>query len=412
MLYYRLSYVWGLLIIVGWFWTFFSIRNLSIERRARNRRQQVGQIFEERIEINNKSFIPRLFVEIWDESNLPGSMVSRVLTWLVGNHRQSYLAYTWLTKRGFFNLGPTRLSSGDLFGLFSISLVTPTKESLLVVPYMVDLTSFPAPFGLLPGGKAIRQRSTEVTPYAAGVREYMPGDSLNRIHWPTTVRRDMLMVKEFDQDPKAEVWIFVDGQKDVQAAIIEDVPPIRGEFAWLFMRKVEVKLPSATIEYSVSAAASIANYFIGQGLEVGIVCSGQVNTILSAERGDRQMGKILENLALIQPGSDLPIFGLVASQINHLPRGSTVVVITPSVDPEVALTADELVTYGMHPVMVLIDAASFEGNKGSESLEALILNKSVPVIKIANHDNIKDQLEVIGAPSRTENSRWWTQTEI
>jgi hypothetical protein len=49
---------------------------------------------------------------------------------------------------------------------------------------------FLSPPGLLPGGKAIRRKSIDITPHASGVREYVPGDPMKRIHWPTSVRRE------------------------------------------------------------------------------------------------------------------------------------------------------------------------------------------------------------------------------
>ncbi len=407
-LYFRLAYLWGVLIAVSWIWTFVSIRRVTIARQARTRRQQVGQVFEERIEINNKIFLPRVWIEVLDESDLPGSAASRVLTWVGGAQTRSYLAYTWLNTRGSFHLGPTRLISGDVFGLFRAARVFSNSSNLLVVPYMVDLVGFPSPHGILPGGRAIRRKTVDVTPYAAGVREYAPGDALNRIHWPTTVRRDRLMVKEFDEDPQAEVWIFVDAQKSVQVTLPEEVPVVKGEFAWLLMRKVEVKLPASTIEYSVSIAASVANYFINHGQEVGLASAELVFTILTAEKGERQMGKILETLALLQPEGELPFLGLITAQENHLPKSSTVVMITPSTEKGVALAANELALRGMHPVVILIDPASFGLEQdGSKELEILLEEQGINVFRVSNRDNIKTVLEGATKGNIEKFDNWW-----
>jgi uncharacterized protein (DUF58 family) len=410
-LYYRLSYIWAVLIIVSWIWTLLSLRQINIIRTARTRRHQVGQIFEERFEVANNSFIARLLVEVRDDSTLPGSAGSRILTWIGGHQSKSYLAYTWLGSRGLFRLGPTVLASGDFFGLFR-SLRTITAETnLLVVPYMVTLFRFPASPGYLSGGRAQRRRTLEVTPYAAGVREYFPGDSLNRIHWATTARRQRLMVKEFEQDPEADVWIFVDAQKSVHVGLTDERPVIKGEAAWLLARKMEVKLPSATIEYSVSVAASLANYFVRLGREVGLATVGQVTTIMQAERGERQMGKILETLALLHPEGSLPLLGLVSSQVNQLPRGSTAVLITPSTQNTVVFAANELAQRGMRPVVVLIDAASFGGIKGSDELQIVLMNQGITTYRICNNDNIKLILE--GGPSEAGamSLQWWNEFE-
>ena len=52
-----------------------------------------------------------------------------------------------------------------------------------------------------------------------GVREYVDGDPLNRIHWMSTARRDRLMVKEFELDPQSDVWIFLDAEREVQSTL-------------------------------------------------------------------------------------------------------------------------------------------------------------------------------------------------
>jgi uncharacterized protein (DUF58 family) len=410
-LYYRLTYVWAALIIISWLWTLLSLRWINIIRTARTRRHQVGQIFEERFEVANNSLLARLLVEVRDESTLPGSAGSRVLTWIGGHQSKSYLAYTWLGSRGLFRLGPTMLASGDIFGLFRSTRIIMAETSLLVVPYMVTLVRFPASPGYLTGGRAQRRRTLEVTPYAAGVREYFPGDSLNRIHWPTTARRQRLMVKEFEQDPEADVWIIVDAHKAMHSGLTDERPVIKGEAAWLLARKMEVKLPSATIEYAVSVAASLANYFIRLGREVGLATVGQVTTIMQAERGERQMGKILETLALLQPEGSLPLLGLVSSQVNQLPRGSTVIMITPSTQNTVVFAANELAQRGMRPIVVLIDAASFGGVKGSEELQIALMNQGITTYRICNNDNIKLILE--GGPSEAGAMiyQYWNEPE-
>src|SRR2546428_11863832 len=43
-----------------------------------------------------------------------------------------------------------------------------------------------------------------------GIREYRPGDAMNRIHWPSSVRHRRLHVKEFELDRTADLWIYLD----------------------------------------------------------------------------------------------------------------------------------------------------------------------------------------------------------
>ncbi|MCL4560425.1 MAG: DUF58 domain-containing protein [Chloroflexi bacterium] len=408
-IYYRLIYLWILLLVTSWLWTYLSLRNITVRRTSRSFRQAVGQIFEERFEVDNQSRLFRLWLAIHDQSSLPGSAGSRVITWIGGRQQRSYVSYTWLTRRGRFILGPTLVHSGDLFGLFRATREFKSTSSILVTPHMVEIQSFPAPSGLLPGGRALHRRTLEVTPYAAGVREYFPGDSLNRIHWPTTARRDRLMVKEFEQDPQADVWIFLDAQKFVQAALPEAAPILKSDRLWLWRhRPEEVKLPSATFEYAVSIAASISNYFLKQGQAVGLASAGQVFTALSPERGERQLGKILETLAFLEGEGDLPLVGLVTAQSVYLPRGSTVVIITPSTQSSVIAAIGDLEKRNMHPVVVLLDAASFGGAGGTSDLADNLAARNVLTMQVANHADIRAALEQTSVYSPVG---WWSHTE-
>jgi len=190
-----------------------SIMGLEITRSSRASRKQVGEIFTEKFELANRSVFPKAWLRISDFSDLTGRAGSRVLTRIGGRQSRTYAAFTLLERRGWFQLGPTQIETGDIFGLFLIRKIVQPKSRLLVIPYTVNIQNFPAPFGIMPGGRALRQKTLEVTPYAAGVREFVPGDPLKRIHWPTSARKQTLIVKEFEKDPMAAVWIFLDAQK-------------------------------------------------------------------------------------------------------------------------------------------------------------------------------------------------------
>jgi uncharacterized protein (DUF58 family) len=389
-LYYRLSIFWVLLFFGSWIWSIFSLRGLYFKRSARTLRAQVGQIFEERFEVQNKNRFPRLWLEVSDKTTLPGSDGSRGLTMLMGKQSRSYVARVRLAKRGVFPLGPTRLVTGDLFGLFPVRQEIPEKDSLLVYPLMVDVKGFPNPAGLLPGGESLRRRTHQITPNASGIRDYYAGDPLNRIHWLSTARRGRLMVKEFELDPLADVWIFLDAAQNVQAVLPQ--APIDYYAKDFWTRSGQVQLPPSTEEYGISIAASLVRDYLRRGRAVGYVCAGQYLTLISPDRGGRQLGKILEALSLTKAVGDLPLRALIETQVKHMVRGSTVVLITPSNSREVALIVDFLVQRGLKPIMVLMDASSFGGPQGTENLEANIKLMGIPYRIVKNEVNLSTAL--------------------
>ena len=218
-LYFRLSYLWGLLLILSWVFSKTALRGIQVKRRARFHRSQVGLVFEEKIELRNPGRLPRLWIEVRDGSDLPGISSAFVITMISPGETRTFTSRTRLVERGVYQLAPTILSSGDPFGLFQDSKEYTNNDSLLVYPQMVPVNDFPNPPGQLPGGDALRRRTPQITSNAAGIREYAPGDPLNRIHWLNTARHNRLIAKEFELDPLAEVWIVVDAYEKVHHEI-------------------------------------------------------------------------------------------------------------------------------------------------------------------------------------------------
>lgn len=391
-LYLRLVLSFGILLIVNFVWTLFALKGLEISRQTRTNRKQVGEVFTENYEIVNRSRLPKMLIKVTDQSDLPGGSGSRVLAWMRGRHSKSYAAYSLLQQRGWIWLGPTEIESGDMFGLFRIKKTFKNEKRLLIMPYTVPIREFPAPFGMLSGGQALRQKTLEVTSYAAGVREYVPGDPLRRIHWPTSARKQELIVKEFEKDPMAEVWIFLDARQGVHSHLEELKEKQLSGFWWVKEKEV-FRLPPYSEEYAISAAASVSQYYINQKRKVGLVTSGQNFTILPPERGERQLGKILETLSVIQPEGDMPLWGLISSQLGHLVRGSTVILITPSSDDKLMTVVLELVQKGIVPVVILLDSKSFGGDFPENHLGNSLFQSGIHSITVRAGDDLKTILE-------------------
>ena len=390
-IYSRLMYLWLVLIGSTWLWSRLSLSGVKIFRKPRLRRAHIGQIFEERFEIHNTGRFPKLWMEVRDNSNLPGTRGSHVITLIGGRQRRSYLARSRLMQRGIFNLGPTVLASGDPFGFFPVEKQLPVEETLLVYPMMVEIQAFPNPPGVMTGGESLQRRTHYVTPNAAGVRDYLPGDSLNRIHWKTTVRRDKLMVKEFELDPQADIWIFVDGETLVHHSL-PYTPADLSKNVFLQQQFEEISLPPASEEYTATVAASLARFYLRKRRAVGMVTSSKTAEFLPPDRGGRQLGKILEILALLRADGDLPVSGMIDAQTRHITRGSTLLIVTPTVRQQLTLSLDFVARRGLRPIVVLLDSETFGGAPGSRLLFEKIKAMKVPVRIVANGDRIDEAL--------------------
>ncbi len=391
-IYTRLVYL-GLLLLAGAAaWAFLSLQGIRLQRRVRTLRASVGEVFEERFEVQKNALLGCAWLEVLNQSALPMAAGSRLLTRIGARQRRFYIARSPLTRRGAFLLGPTVLTSGDPFGLFTIRKQVPARDTLIILPMSFPISTFPPPPGLLPGGKTIHQRTFDVTPHAAGVREYVPGDPMKRIHWRSTAHRGRFMVKEFEQDPQADIWIFLDAQREVHSSLPEPSFSF-GEDVWM-VRRPKIPLPRSTFEYAVSAAASLVRHFLAERRAVGLACAAGKFTVVSAERGERQVNKIMETLAFLQAEGEMPLLGLVAMQANLLPRGSGVILITPSTRPDLLLAVEDLQRRNLRPVVVRIKSETFGGPAGNKKVASGMLNRNIPVCEIGLGDDLGVQLSL------------------
>lgn len=391
--YYRLAYLWGGVWVFAWLYSRIALRGVELSRVARFHRAQVGQIFEERFEVINHSRITKLWLAIQDESALPGTQASRVISYLKPKEMRSYFVRTRLVKRGFYSLGPTRIVAGDPFGLFAVEKTFPAKEHLLVYPMTVEIEAFPNPAGWISGGEAIRRKTHQITPNAAGVREYMAGDPLNRIHWLSTARRNRLMVKEFELDPLSEVWIFLDANKGSQYGKVDYQYAFHPRELWRPV--VKLPLPAATFEYQIIIASSLASYFLRKGRAVGLIAKGRSFHASAAERGFRQLGKLLEMFAILEAEGDLPLPVLVENQGRHLPRGSTAILMSSAHDQSLGRAASFLGAIGHRPIAVWVDPTTFEAGLDEEKrgqLLASLRSQGIPFVVVRRGDDLAQTL--------------------
>ncbi|HMQ54949.1 MAG TPA: hypothetical protein PKD98_22910, partial [Anaerolineae bacterium] len=99
-----LGSVWGL----GYLWARQLARHLSFQREIRFGWAHVGDRLEERFTLTNNGLVPAVWVEVIDETRMPGYSASRVTG--VGGHSQNRWTTAGVcTQRGLFTLGPTTL---------------------------------------------------------------------------------------------------------------------------------------------------------------------------------------------------------------------------------------------------------------------------------------------------------------
>lgn len=103
-------------------------------------------------------------------------------------------------RRGLVEFGPLTLHRYALADLAEVRQTYGDPTSVLVEPRVLDALALPA--GTRRGHAGADERIAHGGTDLVGMREYLPGDDLRRLHWATSARRGTLMVRE-DADPSA-----------------------------------------------------------------------------------------------------------------------------------------------------------------------------------------------------------------
>ncbi|MDX2160660.1 MAG: DUF58 domain-containing protein [bacterium] len=380
----NVAYLLGGLLIFSLIWSSLSVRWITISRKTRSRRAQVGRNLEEAFAVRNGGWIPKLWVEIRDHSTFPNHRASHVAPALMPGSTYRWYVETPCRTRGEFQLGPMTVLGGDPFGLFQAVRKIPATSRVIVYPATLPIDKIDLPMGVLSGGEAQRTRSQQVTTNAAGVREYTAGDSFNRIHWATTARRDRLMVKEFEIDPMVDIWLFVDFSS---LSLIED-PSVRRINGTGPVIPLGSEIPASTEEYAVVIAASLARFFVEAERALGFAAYIPQRDVLQPERGNRQLMRILQSLAAARSFSPYTLREMLTLETPYFTRGTTLVIITASLDTAWIAEAQVLARRGIRPMGVIIDPVSFGGQGSTDEFRALMKIARIPSILIRRDDDL------------------------
>lgn len=352
-------------LIVSFAWSWLSVRGVTVSRTLRQDRAQAGGTIEQKIQIQGWLPLPRVWLEFVDTGTLPNYQAGRVLGFGPTGRRSLTLEIA-CTRRGLYQLGPSWLRSSDPFGLFTSAHRVDSVRSILVYPATIDLTGLTLPAGQLLGGDRRRTGWHQTATHVSGVRDYRPGDPVRHIHWRSTAHAGRLMVKEFDVEPVADVWLFLDANAAVQRGVGD----------------------ASTEEYGVTVVASLARHFLAEGRAVGLVAVARERRVIPADRGHRQLIKLLEELAVIRADGSEPIAETLAAEGDRCTRNAAIIVVTPSLDERWPMVLRGLRDRGIQAGAVVLEASTFGDAPGSLLLVGVLASSNVPSILVKRGDQL------------------------
>ena len=331
----RLAYALALVPALGYLWIRLNVRSLRAEVTRGAERLQVGEWLEEEITLSNAGILPKVLLEVQANADPLGLSTASIVS-LPPKRSRRLKMRTKCQLRGRYDLAPITAASEDFFGLFSRKRAIGNPRTITVYPATLELPDFLS-YGRGDGNRPSWYWGGQIPFNISGMRDYLPGDSLRHIHWPSTARTGKLMVRDFKPDLSEEVWIVLDLNRVVQAGTG----------------------PESTEEYGVTIAASIAKKYLEANRSVGFIAWGDQRYLFPAQRGSHNLWNLLEMLVPMKAQGVSPLAEVVSGEAERFRLNSTVVLITPSYADVATLSQPS--RRQVRTIAILLDAGSFGG---------------------------------------------------
>jgi uncharacterized protein (DUF58 family) len=422
LLVYSMYALLGVILLSRWLARHW-IENVDARRESNRHTVEIGDRVAVIVDLSSGSAIPIPWLLV--EDSLPRDALSckppklkvdgrRVALMQLGPNGKKSIRYqlTFIT-RGYYQVGPLMLESGDLFGLHRRYKVVTEPHFVMVYPKVIPLSGYDLSSRRPIGEIRMAHRLFEDPTRLAGVREYQRGDSFNRIHWKATASTGKLHSRIYDPSTVAGATIILDFHKDMYPAQGE---PHRSELA-------------------ITTAASLANAMCQMGQQIGLVTNGRDAAdrireegwrrefrtrsdakqnvgmsassdrlrpvIVETQRGFEQFQRIRESLARLELTDGLSFSELLMEATSRLPRDATVVAVLGDVTTETAIALGNMRRSGfaVYAIVVLqggenslgsADGTRFMGSDGMVDKIGRLIAEGINVRHIDNEAAISD----------------------
>jgi uncharacterized protein (DUF58 family) len=315
-----------ILAILPRIWSRYTLRSLSAKIGISRDHAFPDERVELTFELVNRGLpLPWLEIEMEFPYRLatgkrpPSPYTWERLRWVTALWRGQVITWKYTLEaraRGDYRLGPLRLHSGDMFGLFPRELVLPHFQSLLVYPRIFPLGKLSLPLRALLGERAAPRSIYGDISRVAGARDYRYDDPFKHIHWKASAAHSKLQTRQYESSTSLRLLLILDAQS---------FPEEDEEF-----------------EHAVSTVASLAYQAEQQGFALGLITSSEPEVQIPIGSGRTQLMRILEALARITAKSRISIYEELDRLRTTLPMGATLVFVTLTTTPALAGLASQL----------------------------------------------------------------------
>jgi uncharacterized protein (DUF58 family) len=251
------------------------------------------------------------------EDKLPERLVghARFVLDPLGSHESRTVSYRMPgLGRGRYRVGPLRIRLSDPFRMIDLTRSFTATSEFVVAPVVDPLPPVEPPrsdeLGDSAGSHSVGSHGAD----DQSTREYRMGDDLRKIHWRSSARTGVLMVRQEERPWRGHSTLLLDLRGGAHANA--DGPP-----------DPQDPRNTSSIEWAISAAASIGSHSLVRGREISLIGDPAIERLRFADAG-RLAGHLAAVRELPQP--DLTP---LAATVRTAARDSAFMAVLGRLDP-------------------------------------------------------------------------------
>ncbi len=269
---------------------------------------EAGTSLAVQIRVQIPGFWPIPFVSIKDQLVRKGAEEQVFESYLTPDwKRRGEISYrTPPLRRGFYTFGQTECSTEDIFGLFESKGRMSMPYSFGVLPRKVHIREWKQLHQMFRGmhHHSASTRSHRETTQINGVREYIYGDRLSRIHWNATAKTGTWKSKEFERESLPKTIVLLD-------------------------RNPKHYKNKEHFELAVSIAASLLDYGARKDLALGLVSVGKESNYFEPKLSSSHHKIIGNHLIDVEPDGPYTLLEVLKNRARQFTPGTFFTVISP-----------------------------------------------------------------------------------
>lgn len=357
-------------LAAGVWWSRQALGQVRAKRQFQNH-AFLGEKISIHLQVQNTGWLPLPWLELRD--TLPVELVGpnqfQSATNLAPRAEAKFEYMLEARKRGYYQIGPLVVSTGDILGLQDSLQATIPADHLVVYPKIIPFPSLKIPSRSPQGTLRYALPLFEDPARVFGKRGYTSGDSLRRVDWKSSASTGQLQVKVFEPSIALETFILLNLNTD----------------DYYYRSRIDAT------ELAITIAASIANWIVENKQMVGMLVNGRDPLTANGKpqsvpprKGKRHLMRLLEMLARVQRTEHSTFMPLIQQQRTELGWGTTLIVITGQVNEGLVDELHQARQGGQNAVLIAVgtDASEQESRRRAKTL-------GIPLFTMASEHDLQ-----------------------